>query len=163
MAVPVYSFWKNESGSAVEGAVTVQGREGSVEITKIDHEVNIPEDRFKGTPTGVRVHKPVNITAIMDSATPYFFDACVRGKNFESVEFKFYRITDTGKEEEYYNILLEQVRVIGVKTYQADMLDPNMDAYNHHVDVKLRYQKIIQTYIDGNITFSDKWEERETV
>ena len=160
MPSPLYSFWTDEQGNKIAGSVTVQGREESVEIYSLEHTVFIPEDELTGKVTGTRKHTPVSILVQIDKATPYFFSACARGKNFQSVEFKFYRINDMGQEEEYYNLLLERVKVVSVKTFVPDIKDPANDQYVHHAQIKLRYEKITYKYLDGNIEFSDEWDIR---
>lgn len=48
MAIPAYMWIKDDGGADIKGSVTVQGREGSVEIVAFDHGVNIPTDSNTG-------------------------------------------------------------------------------------------------------------------
>ena len=60
MAIPAYMWLKDDGGADIKGSVTVQGREGSVELVAFDHGVHIPTDGNTGKLTGTRVHKPID-------------------------------------------------------------------------------------------------------
>jgi type VI secretion system secreted protein Hcp len=60
MAIPAYLWIKDDGGADIKGSVTVQGREGSVEVLEFDHSVYIPTDGNTGKLTGTRVHTPLS-------------------------------------------------------------------------------------------------------
>ena len=114
MAIPAYAWFKDDGGADIKGSVTVQDREGSVEIVALDHGVHIPTDGNTGKLTGTRVHAPITFTKETDASTPYLYKAVTSGQTLKSVEIKWYKIDDAGKEKEYFNTKLDNVKIVGV-------------------------------------------------
>ncbi|EHP40168.1 hypothetical protein OR16_27212 [Cupriavidus basilensis OR16] len=160
MAIPAYMWIKDDGGADIKGSVTVSGREGSVEVVAFDHAVSIPTDSNTGKLTGTRVHKPVVFTKETDASTPYLYKAVTSGQTLKSVEIKWYKIDDAGKEKEYFNTKLENVKVVGVTPKMLDIKNPAFEKHNHLEDIELRYEKITWSYKDGNIIHADSWNER---
>jgi type VI secretion system secreted protein Hcp len=160
MAMATYMWAKDDGGADVKGSVTVQGREGSIEVVAFDHGVYIPTDSNTGKLTGNRVHTAVVFTKETDASTPYLYKAVTSGQTWQSVEFKWYKIDDAGKEVEYFNTKLETVKVVSVKPKMHDIKDPAFEKHNHLEQVELRYEKITWTYKDGNIVHTDTWNVR---
>lgn len=77
-----------------------------------------------------------------------------------SIEIKWYKIDDAGKEKEYFNTKLDNVKVVAVKPKMLDIKNPAYEKHNHLEDVELRYEKITWSYKDGNIIHADSWNER---
>ncbi|MGO4154881.1 Hcp family type VI secretion system effector [Cupriavidus sp. YAF13] len=160
MAIPAYMWIKDDGGADIKGSVTVNSREGSVEVVAFDHGVSIPTDSNTGKLTGTRVHRPVVFTKETDASTPYLYKAVTSGQTLKSVEIKWYKIDDAGKEKEYFNTKLENVKVVGVTPKMLDIKNPAFEKHNHLEDIELRYEKITWSYKDGNIIHTDSWNER---
>ncbi|CAN0626553.1 type VI secretion system secreted protein Hcp [Burkholderia multivorans] len=124
MAIPAYMWLKDDGGADIKGSVTVQGREGSVELVAFDHGVHIPTDGNTGKLTGTRIHLPITLTKETDAATPYLYKAVTSGQTLKSVEIKWYKIDDAGKEQEYFNTKLENVKIVAVKPKMHDTRTP---------------------------------------
>lgn len=77
------------------------------------------------------------------------------GQTLKSAEFKWYRINDAGREVEYFNTKLENVKLVKVNPKMHDIKDPAFEKHNHLEQIELRYEKITWTYKDGNIIHSD--------
>jgi type VI secretion system secreted protein Hcp len=159
MPIPAYMWMKDDAGTAVDGSVDVAGREKSVEILAFDHEVRIPTDPDTGKLTGTRKHEAIKFIKAYDASSPYLYKAVCEGQTFKEVEFKWYRIDDTGTETEYFNHKLEDVKICSVKPIMYNVKDVSKERYVHLEEVQMRYQKIIWTYIDGNLQASDSWKE----
>lgn len=110
MAIPAYLWLKDDGGADIKGSVDVQGREGSIEVVALDHDVYIPTDNNTGKLTGTRTHKPFIFTKEIDASSPYLYKAVTTGQTLKTAEFKFYRINDAGQEVEYFNITLDTRR-----------------------------------------------------
>ncbi|NKJ48395.1 Hcp family T6SS protein CtsH1 [Burkholderia sp. SG-MS1] len=160
MAIPAYMWIKDDGGADIKGSVTVQGRQGSVEVVALDHGVSIPTDSNTGKLTGTRLHLPIRFTKETDSSTPYLYKAVTSGQTLKSIEIKWYKIDDAGKEKEYFNTKLDNVKVVAVNPKMHDIKDPAFEKHNHLEEVQLRYEKITWSYKDGNIIHSDTWNER---
>ncbi|WP_166359567.1 Hcp family type VI secretion system effector [Pseudomonas akapageensis] len=162
MAIPVYLWLKDENQNLIKGSVSVEGRNGSIEVLALDHAVTIPTDNNTGKLTGVRVHKPFVFTKEIDDSSVYLNKAVTKGETFDNVVFKWYRINDQGHEAEYYSVLLEKVKVVSVALKMHDIKDLEKEKHNHLEVVELRYEEITWTFNDGNKMHSDSWDKRQT-
>ena len=113
-----------------------------------------------GKITGTRKHSPVLIQKEFDSSSPYLYKAVATGQRLKSAEFKWYHIDYAGQEAEYFNILLEGVRIVGVSPVMHDTKDTSKEKHNHLECIELRYEKITWKHCDGNLLFADSWNER---
>ncbi|BBH12441.1 Hcp family type VI secretion system effector [Chromobacterium haemolyticum] len=159
MAIPAYMWLKDDGGADIKGSVTVQGRENSVEVVEFDHAVRIPTDGNTGKLTGTRVHEALTLVKEFDASSPYLYKAVTSGQTLKEVEFKWYQIDDAGSEQEYFNIKLDNVKVVSVAPKMYNIKDPGRERYNHLEEVEMRYEKITWAYKDGNIIHSDSWVE----
>lgn len=158
MAIPAYMWIKDDGGADIKGSVDVNGREGSVEVISFTHGLNIPTDNHTGKLTGTRVHSAVEFEKEFDSSSPYLYKAVAAGQKLKSVELKWYQINDAGQEQEYFNIFLENVTVVGINPVMHNIKTNQI--MNHLESVCLRYEKITWKYCDGNVQYSDTWKER---
>lgn len=154
MPTPVYM---NINDGGVTGSVEIAGREGTVEIIKIEHSLHIPTDIHSGRLTGVRQHSPFKVRAAFDAATPYLYKACTEGETYDTVKFSFFEIDATGTETEYFTILLERVKVASVSVDVPNVKDRQNEHYPHMVEYHFVYQKVTWTFTDGSIEHTDDW------
>jgi len=161
MAIPVYMFLTDDAGNTIKGSVDVKGREHSIEVLGLHHGVSLPTDDASGKLTGKPTHLTYLIEKEIDSSSPYLYQALSAGKNLKSAELKFYRINHAGQEEEYFNTLLEDIKVVTVLPLMHDIKDGTKEKFNHMEAVELRYKKITWHYLDGNIIHSDSWNNRK--
>ncbi|VUC89192.1 putative Hcp1 family type VI secretion system effector [Raoultella terrigena] len=136
----------------------VLGREGSIEVKSLSHHLTIPTDRNTGKLTGTRIHTPILIQKEFDRTTPLLARAICRGVTLKSAEIKMYRTNEAGFEVEYFNMLLENVKVTGF----TPGLHPGVASGTHLENIEMRYETIQWKYTDGNIIFKDGWNERAT-
>ncbi|MGF6760786.1 type VI secretion system secreted protein Hcp [Paraburkholderia sp. GAS33] len=160
MPIPAYMWLKDDGGSAIKGYVTVQGREGSIEVVGFSHGVNLPVDSNTGKITGARSHSPMSIEKEFDAASPYLYKAVAKGQTLKSAELKWYRINQAGQEEVYFIMLIEGVKVTGVNPGMPNTKIAGMSQVNHMEAVSLMYERITWHYTDGNVKFTDAWNER---
>lgn len=97
----------------------------------------------------------------IDSSSPYLQRAVATGQTLKSAEIRFYQINHAGQEVCYYIIALENVKVTGVNT-SVPNVKTSSSQLNHIENVSLQYEKITWRYVDGNVQFSDAWNERPT-
>lgn len=160
MAIPAYLWLKDDGGTKIKGSVDVSGREGSIEILGFGHGLYLPTDNNTGKVTSARIHSPLNFEKEFDLATPYLYKVVAKGQTLTSAEFKWYKINDGGQEQEYFNMLLEKVKVVAVCPVMHDCKNESMANHNHMESVSLRYERITWRHCDGNIIFTDSWDER---
>ena len=114
MAIPAYLWLKDDGGADIKGSVDVQDRDGSIEIHSFAHGLHLPTDNMTGKITGTRMHSALTFEKEFDSSSPYLYKAVAKGQTLKSAEFKWYKINDAGQEVEYFNMLLEGVKVVSV-------------------------------------------------
>lgn len=158
MSNPAYLWFIHENGSPIVGGSMVLGREGSIEIKSLSHHLTIPTDHNTGKLTGTRIHTPILIQKEFDRTTPLLARAICKGVTLKSAEIKMPRINEAGFEVEYFNMLLENVKVTGF----TPGLHPGVASGTHLENIEMRYETIQWKYIDGNIIFKDGWNERAT-
>ncbi|NIF32411.1 type VI secretion system tube protein Hcp [Enterobacter sp. Cy-643] len=159
MAIPGNMWLYDDGGALIKGGCDVENREFSIEFKGFHHNLATPTDDFTGKPTGKRIHSPVMVVKEFDYSSPYLYKAVATGQALQKAELKFYKISDAGQEVEYFNILLEGVRIVSVSPSMASPEDKNN---NHLETVELRYEKITWKHCDGNIIFADAWNQRQT-
>lgn len=158
MSNPAYLFLTDENGSPMVGPCLVSGREGAIELKSFTHNVNIPVDGNTGRLMGTRIHMPVMFQKEFDRVTPLLFRALSMGKTLQSATIKMYQINPAGLEQEYFNIFLENVKITSI----TPDLYPGANTGTHLETVLIRYEKITWKHCEGNIIYSDSWNERAT-
>lgn len=153
-ALSSFLWATDDAGAAVEGSCTIEGREGSVEVLALDHSVYIPVDSATGDLTGTRYHQPIVITKRIDKTSPWLHSAVCQGRRLLQVRLASYRIDDTGTEVEYFNCVLENVKVQSVETFLDNVRDIGKSRMPLE-RVVLLYDKVTWTFVDGNLQASD--------
>ncbi|MDR3434071.1 MAG: type VI secretion system tube protein TssD [Rouxiella aceris] len=138
------------------GSSLVADRVGAIELKSLTHNVNIPVDGNTGRLTGTRVHAPIIFQKEFDRVTPFLYKALSTSATLKSATIKMYSVTDAGIEREYFNIIMEDVKITSI----TPDLYPGASTGTHLETVLLRYGKITWKYCDGNIIFTDEWNHR---
>ncbi|MCZ4674495.1 Hcp family type VI secretion system effector [Citrobacter sedlakii] len=160
MPIPAYMWLKDDGGALIKGGVDVKDRDYTIEVKGFHHNLMIPTDNATGKVTGTRMHSPMLIVKDFDCSSPYLYKAVATGQKLQSAEIKWYRINDAGMEAEYFNMLLEGVRIVSISPAMATGNNLNE---NHMETVEMRYEKITWKHNDGNIIFTDSRNDRQTV
>src|SRR5471032_1007422 len=133
MSNPAYIWLVDENGSPIIGDSLVAGRIGSVELKSVNHNVNIPTDSNTGRLTGTRLHSPITLQKEFDKITPLLYRALCLGSILKSATIKMYRILDSGVESEYFNIILDNVKVVGItpNLYPGGQPEPTSKIFSY--------------------------------
>ena len=156
MSNPAYMWLTDENGSPMIGSSLVSGRIGAIELKSLTHNVNIPADSNTGRLTGTRIHAPIMFQKEFDRVTPLLYKALTTGATLKSAMIKMYIINEAGIESEYFNIFLDNVKITSI----TPDLYPGAATGTHLETVLLRYEKITQKHCDGNIIYTDEWNQR---
>ncbi len=136
----------------VEGSVSKAGREGSIEVLSVSHEIVSPRDAASGLPTGKRQHKPFTIRKAIDKSSPLLASIWSSNKTISSWELSFYQpVGSKGAEAAAYSIKLTNASIASIRL----ITDANG---NLQEEVTFTYQKIEWLWVDGGITAMDDWE-----
>lgn len=156
MSNPAYLWLVDANGSPIVGGSLVSGRVGAIELRTVSHHMSIPTDTNTGKLTGTRVHAPFSMQKEFDKTTPILYRSLSEGHTLKSATIKMYRVLDSGLETEYFNIILENVKVTSI----APNLHPSGQTGTHLETIQLRYETITWKYCDGNIIYKDSWNNR---
>ena len=156
MSTPAHLWIEDENGSPIVGSCVMPLRLGSIELKSFSHGVTIPVDPNWGKLTGTRVHRPITIVKEFDRTTPLLYRAVCEGRTLKKAIIKMYRIQESGIEAEYFNIILENVKLTTVAPYLA----PAGISSSHLETLELRYEAISWKYTEGNIIYRDAWNDR---
>lgn len=157
MAIPLYLWLKDEDGTLVKGSSQVTGRLGSIEVLSFSHGLHIPIDGSTGKLLGTRSHFPLLIEKEIDKSSPYLYMAIAKEKTLQTAEIKWYRINNAGHEEEYFNILMTNVKVVSACPRVPNIKEQPSSHLNHYETIEFRYEEIKWSYLDGNVAFKDSW------
>lgn len=127
----------------IAGAVTLPGRENSIEAIAWSHEVVVPRDMMSGSTTVRRQHRPLTIAKEVDKATPKLLKALITNEVMASCSLECWRPDPTGRDKLYYRVDLTNAIVAGIVT--------NFPSEQ----VTFHFQKIVFTWVDGNIVTED--------
>ena len=156
MSNPAYLRLTDANGSPVMGSSQVAGSIGAIELKAVTNHLSIPVDVNTGRLTGTRVHAPITIQKEFDKKTPLLYKALSESQTLKSATIKMYQTLEVGIESEYFNIILENVKVTGI----TPNLFPGSGTGTHNETIQLRYEAITWKHCDGNIIYKDAWNHR---
>lgn len=146
----------------IEGDCKQKGREKTIEIFSLTHDIEIPRDTHTGLPTGQRIHHPLTLTAKLGSQSPKIMQACTSGEQMKSFELDFYRINDKGQEEHYYTIKLEAAIIVSVNLKTPLTFVPENKPFSDMETISFTYSKITHTFEPKGIEAEDDWNTPKT-
>ncbi len=162
MARSGYLLITGAKTGAVKGGVKQSGHEDTIEVLAVEHEINVPTDVHSGQIFGRRQHKPFKISKALDKATPLLYQMMCNGENIKSAEIKFNKVGATGGEVLFFTYILEDVKIIEIKSIMHNVKDKTLDYLPNMEEVSLSYRKITWKIEDGGIQASDDWLDRQS-
>lgn len=156
MALNAYLTLIGETQGQILGSVTKVGHEETIEILETKHLVHYPLDAVTGEITAKKKHKPVTITKVVDKTTPLLFNMWMTNENITQFTLEFYNVNQSGAEEQFYTILLEDARIAGIRFEQPDTRDAVASQLPITEQITLVYSKITLTHEStGNTATED--------
>lgn len=146
-ALNAYLKLKGQKQGTIKGGVTLKGREDSIMVIAVSHEIVSPRDAASGLPTGKRQHKPFVITKELDRSSPLLHQALVLNENISSFELT---IVQPKSNTPAYTVRLTNASIASIKTLVGE--DGKVVE-----QVAFTYQKIEWQWIDGGIMAMDDW------
>jgi len=156
----IYATMQGQKTGKINGSVTQKGRENTIQVSYLQQKRVSPRDAASGLPTGKRQHEPLVIRKSLDKSTPLLQNVLTNNENLTSAQFKFYRPSQLGAEQQHFQIDLVNANVASYNLYHPDSLDTGAAGTTVETQEELTftYQKITWTWIDGGITAEDDWE-----
>jgi type VI secretion system secreted protein Hcp len=163
MALNAYLKIKGQKSGDVKGSVTQKGREDSIGVIAVSHEIVSPRDPASGLPTGKRMHKPFVITKELDKSSPILYNILVNNENVTEFELKFWTpqlkaAMGTGAEVQHYTVKLTNANIANINFRMLNNKNPELMKFAEYEEVSFTYQKIEWTWNDGGIVAEDDWE-----
>lgn len=157
MALPAYLTLTGEKQGVIKGSCTQRGRENTILVQAVEHDVSIPRDTQTGLASGKRVHHPLTIVKAIDKSSPLLYMALTTGEHLKSVELKWYQINEKGQEENYFITALEDAIIVSMKAWKKNCLDPSFAHLGDMEDVSFTYRKIMWRWVKDGIESEDDW------
>jgi len=158
MALASYLRLKGQTQGQVKGGVTQKGREDSIMVIAISHDVVSPRDAASGLPTGKRQHRPFVITKELDKATPLLYNILVNNENITEWSLEYWRPSAKGAETKVFTVKLTNASIASIQHKVLNVKDLNLSRFLELEEIAFCYQKIEWTWMDGGITSMDDWE-----
>lgn len=145
-ATAIHMTINDDGGTPIEGSCTVVGRENTIVVIGLGHQVWYAYDSTQGQAISPRKHEPLTVLKYLDKSSPILYQMLCEGRLLTNVELKFYVDNHPGGGiQHYYTIVMESVRILDIK-----MAFPNVES------VSFIYPRIRWTWEDGSITFEDE-------
>ncbi len=158
MALNAYLRLKGQKQGDIKGSVLQKGREGTIMVIAVSHEIISPRDPASGLPTGKRMHKPFTVLKELDRSTPLLFSILCNNENIASAEIQFWQPSPLGVERQHYTVLLTNANISSIHFKMANNRYPKLARMTEYEEVAFTYQRIEWIWTDGNLTGVDDWE-----
>ncbi len=162
MPSPAYLTLKLKTQGAVEGEVSIKGREKMIEVLSFQSGVRIPIDVATGHASGRRQWEEITYTAHTGPQTVMCLQACTKNEAVVTAKFQFYRPEPkgVGGEEHFFTITAENGNIVSVKQILHDINDPEFVKYKPMEEVRITFQKVTWEHVSAKKTAIDDWSDR---
>lgn len=152
---------QGQTQGIIKGSVILPGKEDSISVISISHELVSPRDPATGLPIGKRQHKPLAIVKLIDRSTPLLYRALVTNEKMTTFNLAFYVTPPGGQEVKQFTIDLVNANIFFInQVKQNSNSTPELMKFAEYEEVSFTYQKIIWTWSNGiNVlsTSQDDW------
>ena len=159
MPMPTHMTLEGEMQGEIQGSCDMEGREDTILVYKVEHEIHIPRDPQSGQPSGKRIHGPFTIVKEYDKASPKLYQALATGERMKKVTIKYFRIDPTGVEEHYFTHEFETAIVVSMRAYYPLTFVDESEPFRHMEEVSFTYDKIKWTWEVDGIEAEDSWKK----
>jgi type VI secretion system secreted protein Hcp len=158
MALNAYLRLRADRQGDIRGDATEPGREDSIVVMGVTHEIISPRDAASGLPTGRRVHRPITLTKRIDKSSPLLASVLSNNENISAWTLRFWRPGPDGAEQQYYTIELAGAAISGIRLEMLNNTYPENAPLAVREHVTFTYRRITWTYTEGGVTATDDWE-----
>jgi type VI secretion system secreted protein Hcp len=165
MAMMAYMYAKGQKSGQIKGSITQKGREDSVGIIAMSHEIEMPINLVSGMPSGGRLHKPFVVEKELDKSSPILYNCLCTNENLTEVTIKFWTpqikaASGVGAEVQHYTVTLKNVHISSIQSRMDNVKNPELVKYMQYETIAFTYHQISWVWNDGGITAQDDWEAR---
>lgn len=157
MPIPGNLIVVGQSGR-IEGSCEIEGREGTILVQAFDHIVELNNDEA-GRSVSRRVHRPLQITKEIDRSTPLLYQALCTNELLPEVTLEWYRVDETGAQERYFTITMQDAWVSKIHPWVPNVLDEQYSGFRHMEDIFFSYVSVTWSWVLDGIEYEDRWQE----
>lgn len=158
MALNAYLKIVAQRQGPIVGSVTQKGREGTLQVIAVLHEIVSPRAPGSGRPTGKRTHKPLVVTKVLDRASPLLYNILTSNENISSFELQFFTPDKAGIEKQHFTIRLTNAHISSINFRMPSTRSKFGMQMPEREEIAFTYQKINWTWNEGGISADDDWE-----
>ena len=109
MSLPAHLTLQGEKQGKIEGSCEMQGREGTILVYAMDHDIHIPRDPQSGLGSGKRIHGPLTIMKEYDKSSPKLYQALCTGEHLKNVTIRGIVLTNKDRKNIASHVLKMQL------------------------------------------------------
>lgn len=157
-AAETVHLYLKANGTDIPGDSTKHslGRADTIECVAFNFEVYPEQEVQTGRSTGRSRYEPIRIIKRIDRSSPLLLKALTQNENIDA-RFRFYRPNPIGDgtTEQFYTIEIAQARIVGVRTWVPNVIDPATAAMPEFEEVSFVFNTINWTFEPGGVTHQD--------
>jgi type VI secretion system secreted protein Hcp len=143
--------------SDVHGELEGPNENKSSSVWEFSHEVYLPHEGEENRIQGARRIMPIEIIKRIDRITPLLYQIVCEGTICSEIKLTLFNIEEaTGFETAYFNYLLENARIISVKSWMPPLYNIETVTMPNLEKVKILARKVTWEYRDGGISYTDE-------
>lgn len=152
-----------KQGAITDGCCTMEGREGTTPIMRLEQVVEIPWNVQDGRAQGQRIHRPLRIVKAIDRSSPLICQAMTTNELLK-ITVQFYRPNPDGdgSDEQFYTVVLERANLINYKGELPFTLDEHTSRLPPMETMDIAFEKITTTITRDGREFVDDARKRNT-
>ena len=124
-----------QKSGVVKGSVTQKGREGSIAVIGVNHDIVSPRDAASGLPSGKRMHKPLTVTMELDQSTPVLYSMLTTNENIPTLEVKFWHPAANGVESQYFTVRLTNANISEIRLVEPNVKNTDTTHLDSYLEV----------------------------
>jgi len=157
MPHPMHMSIKGTKQGAFKGESEMKGREHTVLVQALHHEMHVPTDRDHGQATGAIMHGPLTVTKAVGASSPQLYQALCTNEILQDVTIDFYRIDATGHEENFYRIKLKNAIIVKIEFRVPSALEKSKEGETYLEDISFRYEQITWEHLIAKTMSTHSW------
>ncbi|MGH7596590.1 MAG: type VI secretion system tube protein TssD [bacterium] len=144
---------QNHEGTQLEGP---RGDSKCSMICEFSQRVFRPYDVETAKLEGVRRLTPFVVIKEIDKLTPQLYEIACKGRNCKEVLIKLYRTAqDTGDEEEYFNYVLTDAKIIAIENYMPSTKYADSENIGHLEKIEFLPKSFTWKYLEGGVEYQE--------
>src|SRR5215211_8174427 len=157
MADTISLTLKGAVQSDIHGDNLTPGRLNTIEVLSLTHAVRSSFDRATGLSNGRRYYEPITFVKPIDQSSPKLRKALVTNENIVTGKFEWFRPNPNGNgtTEQFFTMEFSDGRVVSAEARLPNTLEPGNANLPPVEEIKLVFNKIKWTFMDGGIEHED--------